>query len=126
MKRFRIAVMILVLTIVAGIASTYYIDRSCAHLIDRLNLVLVDVGAGEKESSAKKLQYVIDEFEKIKPFLNVLVGQGETTEIRTDLNKSVFFINTENKDAAILHLQECKMDLNRIITTNFPTISTIL
>ncbi len=126
MKRFKIAVVILITVIAVSIVSTMYISYVCEDLIENLNTVIKYVRLKDLDNTAIELQNVIDKFEKARPFLNVLLGQGETNEIRGDLNKAIFFINMKSSESSLLYLEECKMDLNKIITGNLPSISTIL
>ncbi len=114
------------MTLIFGIFSTIYIDTACSSLVEELNVVIGLILKKNNSLVAEKMQNVIDDFEKKRPFLNIFVGQGETSEIRGDLNKAIFFINAQNFESSILYLQECKMDINRVITRNMPSISTIL
>ena len=109
-----------------SILSLIYIETICGNLIDELDDVIVSVSKKEPEKAKDSLQNVIDDFEKAKPFLNIFLGQEQTIEVRNDLNKAIFFINKKNNESAILYLQECKTDLNKIIVSNHPSISTIL
>ena len=88
--------------------------------------IIVNISKKDAQSASQNLQEAIEYFEKIKPVINILEGQGESIEIRGDLNKSIFFFNTKDYESAILHLEECKTDLNRIIVSEIPSISTIL
>ncbi len=126
MGRFKIAIAILIVTLIIGILSTVYITYTCGNLVESLNTVITFVRKKDSNKTAIELQKAIDEFEKMRPVLNVLIGQGETNEIRGDLNKAIFFTNIKSGESALLYLEECKMDLNRIITSTLPTISTIL
>ncbi len=126
MGRFKIAVIILAITFAIGILSTVYITVTCGNLVENLNTVIIYVRKKDLSKTAAELQKAIDEFEKMRPVLNVLIGQGETNEIRGDLNKAIFFTNIKSGESTLLYLEECKMDLNRIITSTLPTISTIL
>lgn len=126
MNRVKIAVLILVISFILGIASLIFIQQSCGALIEQLDAVIINTKAENIIGASDKLQNCVEYYEKIKPLLNILVGQGEAIEIRGDLNKAIFFINIKDYESAILHLQECKTDLNRIIVSNTPSISTIL
>ncbi|MBR0535022.1 MAG: DUF4363 family protein [Clostridia bacterium] len=126
MTRLKIAITILVISITLSIASLTFITTTCARLVDTLDEIIVDIGKRNSVKAAESLQNAIDYFEKIKPVLNLLEGQGETIEIRGDLNKAIFFYNATDYESCVLHLEECKTDLNRIIVSNLPSISTIL
>lgn len=126
MNRVKIAVLILVISVILGIASLVFIQQSCGALVEHLDIVINYTKAENITSASDELQSCVDYYEKIKPWLNILVGQGEAIEIRGDLNKAIFFINIKDYESAVLYLQECKTDLNRIIVSNTPSISTIL
>ena len=126
MNRKWIAIIILIFSVILSILSLIYIETICGNLIDELDDVIVSVSKKEPEKAKNSLQNVIDDFEKAKPLLNIFLGQEQTTEVRNDLNKAIFFINKKSNESAILYLQECKTDLNKIIVSNHPSISTIL
>ncbi len=126
MTRFKIAILILIVALILSIASLIFIQSTCSQLIDILDNVIVNIAQKNKEGAVFSLNQAIDYYEKIKPVLNIIVGQGETIEIRGDLNKAIFFVNMKDYQSAILHLEECKTDLNKIIVSNIPSISTVL
>ncbi len=126
MNRFKISIIIIVVSICLGIFSLLYIQSTCGRLIEKMDEIVVDIRKSDTANASQNLQEAIDYFEKIKPVINVLEGQGESIEIRSDLNKAIFFFNTKDYESAILHLEECKTDLNRIIVSNIPSISTVL
>jgi hypothetical protein len=125
MIRLKIAIIIVVASLCLGVFSLCFIQHSCGRLSDMLDKIITDIHNKDKESTIKDLQTTIDYYEKIKPVINILEGQGETIEIRGDLNKAIFFFNTKDYQSAVLYLEECKTDLNRIIVSNIPSISTI-
>ena len=126
MTRLKIAVLIIVISLALSALSLIFIQTTCATLIDTLDTVITSIIEKDKDTTIKRLNYAIEYFEKIKPFLNVIEGQAETIEIRGDLNKAIFFVNNKNYESAVLYLEECKTDLNRIIVSNIPSLSTIL
>ncbi len=126
MNRLKISIVIIVACVCIGIFSLIFIQSSCSRLIDSLDKIIVEILQKNTSAAEKGLQDAIDYFEKIKPVINIIAGQGEAIEIRGDLNKAIFFFNTRDYQSAILHLQECKTDLNRIIVSNIPSVSTIL
>ncbi len=126
MNRVKIAAAILIFSIILGLCSLFYITETCEVLIEHLNKTINFTLTENADSAKNELILIVEKYEKCKPIFNVFLGQGETLEIRNDLNKAIFFINTADKSSAILHLEECKTDLNRIIIYNTPSISTIL
>ena len=126
MTRFKIAIIILISAVALSIASLVFIQSTCSQLIDTLDSVILNITDKNKTQAIASLNQAIEFYEKIKPVLNILVGQGEAIEIRGDLNKAIFFINMKDFQSAVLYLEECKTDLNRIIVSNTPSLSTIL
>lgn len=126
MNRVKIAAAILIFSIILGLCSLFYITETCEVLIEHLNKTINFTLTENADSAKNELILIVEKYEKCKPIFNIFLGQGETLEIRNDLNKAIFFINTADKSSAILHLEECKTDLNRIIIYNTPSISTIL
>ncbi len=126
MSRTVVASVILILCFTLGISALLYVETACKEMIDIIDETIISVSLENDEEISENLIRAIDEWEKSRPWLNLIVGQDDTTEIRGNLNKSIFFCNYKDYNSAILHLQECKTGLNRIITTTEPTISTIL
>ena len=126
MNRVKIAVFILVISVLLSVASLIFIQTTCEKMTDKLDSVISGIAQSNINDAVTRLDDSIEYFEKIKPFLNLIVGQGETIEIRSNLNKAIFFVNMKDYESAILHLEECKTDLNRIIVSSIPSISTIL
>lgn len=126
MNRVKIAVFILVISVLLSVASLIFIQTTCEKMTDKLDSVISGIAQSNINDAVTRLDDSIEYFEKIKPFLNLIVGQGETIEIRSNLNKAIFFVNLKDYESAILHLEECKTDLNRIIVSSIPSISTVL
>ncbi len=126
MTRFKAAILILIISGILGVFSLVFTQTTCGRLVDKLDEVIINITKKDKNSTVENLDDAIEYFEKIKPVLNILEGQSETIEIRGNLNKAIFFVNAKNYESAVLYLEECKNDLNRIIVSNIPSISTIL
>jgi len=126
MIRLKIAIVIVIAALCLGVFSLCFLQSSCGKLSEMLDEIITDIHSKDKESAVKNLQSAIDYYEKIKPVINILEGQGEAIEIRGDLNKAIFFFNTKDYQSAVLYLEECKTDLNRIIVSNIPSVSTVL
>ncbi len=126
MNRFKISVIIIIVSVCLGVFSLVFVQGACGKLIEKMDEIIDDIRKSDVANASQNLQEAIDYYEKIKPVINMLEGQGEAIEIRSDLNKSIFFFNTKDYESAILHLEECKTDLNRIIVSEIPSISTIL
>ena len=126
MTRFKTAILILIISGVLSVFSLIFTQTTWGRLVDKLDDVIINIIKKDTDTTVENLDDAIEYFEKIKPFLNILEGQGETIEIRGNLNKAIFFVNAKNYESAVLYLEECKNDLNRIIVSNIPSISTIL
>ena len=125
MNRTIIASLILVLCIVLGIASLVYIENICADMIETTDRTIDSILSENEAALAENVRLSIEKLEKHRPILNLIMGQDDTIELRGNLNQAIFYCNCKDYQAAILHLQEYKTDLNRIISSNEPTPSTI-
>ena len=125
MNRPKLAFIFLGISIILGILSLSYIEYSCSEMIEKIAQTERSLIEEKPEEAQKMFIELIDLFEKHKPVLNLLTGQGETLEIRSDLNTAIYFLNCKDYPTALLHLQECKADLNIIIAGNEPTLTTI-
>ncbi len=125
MNRPKLAFIFLGISIILGILSLSYIEYSCSEMIEKIAQAETSLIEEKPEEAQKMFIELIDLFEKHKPVLNLLTGQGETLEIRSDLNTAIYFLNCKDYPTALLHLQECKADLNIIIAGNEPTLTTI-
>lgn len=125
MNRPKLAFIFLGISIILGILSLSYIEYSCSEMIEKIAQAETILIEEKPEEAQKMFIELIDLFEKHKPVLNLLTGQGETLEIRSDLNTAIYFLNCKDYPTALLHLQECKADLNKIIAGNEPTLTTI-
>lgn len=125
MNRPKLAFIFLGISIILGILSLSYIEYSCSEMIEKIAQAETSLIEEKPEEAQKMFIELIDLFEKHKPVLNLLTGQGETLEIRSDLNTAIYFLNCKDYPTALLHLQECKADLNKIIAGNEPTLTTI-
>lgn len=125
MNRPKLAFIFLGISIILGILSLSYIEYSCSEMIEKIAQAETSLIEEKPEEAQKLFIELIDLFEKHKPVLNLLTGQGETLEIRSDLNTAIYFLNCKDYPTALLHLQECKADLNIIIAGNEPTLTTI-
>lgn len=125
MNRPKLAFIFLGISIILGILSLSYIEYSCSEMIEKIAQAETSLIEEKPEEAQKMFVELIDLFEKHKPVLNLLTGQGETLEIRSDLNTAIYFLNCKDYPTALLHLQECKADLNKIIAGNEPTLTTI-
>ncbi|MBO5896627.1 MAG: DUF4363 family protein [Clostridia bacterium] len=125
MNRPKMAFIFLGSSILIGIVSLIYIELSCTEMIEKTTQAEISLIKENHPEAEKNFIELIDLFEKHKPVLNLILGQGDTLEIRGDLNTAIYFLNCKDYPTALLHLQECKADLNRIIAGNEPTITTI-
>ncbi len=122
MNRPVIAVVFLVTAIAVSIFSLVYIEISCDNVIKTLNTAISYSEEENYDELGNQLNVAVEEWEKSKHILNIIIGQQDTTEIRNDLNKAIFFYNIKDYETMILYIEDCKMDLNKIIVTNEPII----
>ena len=125
MNRPILALIFLGVSILTGIASLSYIEYSCAEMIDKTTKAEVFLIQKNEAATQESFIELVDLYEKHKPVLNLILGQGDTLEIRGNLNTAIYFLNCKDYPTALLHLQQCKVDLNRIIAGNEPALTTI-
>lgn len=125
MNRTLVASLLLACCILIGIMTLTYIEHTCADMIEITDDTISAILTENQVQLEKSISQSIKLLEKNRPFLNIITGQDETIELRGNLNKAIFFCNCKEYDTAVLHLQEYKTTLNRIISSNEPTISTI-
>ena len=125
MNRPKLAFIFLGISILLGVFSLAYIEYSCTEMMNKTTQAEISLIKKDHTEAEKQFIELIDSFEKHKPVLNLIMGQGDTLEIRGDLNTAIYFLNCKDYPTALLHLQECKADLNKIIASNEPTLTTI-
>ena len=125
MNRPKLAFIFLGISILLGVFSLAYIEYSCTEMMNKTTQAEISLIKKDHTEAEKQFIELIDLFEKHKPVLNLITGQGDTLEIRGDLNTAIYFLNCKDYPTALLHLQECKADLNKIIASNEPTLTTI-
>ena len=125
MNRPKLAFIFLGISILLGVFSLVYIEYSCTEMMNKTTQAEISLIKKDHTEAEKQFIELIDLFEKHKPVLNLITGQGDTLEIRGDLNTAIYFLNCKDYPTALLHLQECKADLNKMIASNEPTLTTI-
>ena len=125
MNRPKLAFIFLGISILLGVFSLAYIEYSCTEMMNKTTQAEISLIKKDHTEAEKQFIELIDLFEKHKPVLNLITGQGDTLEIRGDLNTAIYFLNCKDYPTALLHLQECKADLNKMIASNEPTLTTI-
>lgn len=125
MNRPKLAFIFLGISILLGVFSLVYIEYSCTEMMNKTTQAEISLIKKDHTEAEKQFIELIDLFEKHKPVLNLITGQGDTLEIRGDLNTAIYFLNCKDYPTALLHLQECKSDLNKMIAGNEPTLTTI-
>ncbi len=122
MNRPVIAVVFLVAAILISAASLIFIEVACDSVIETLDDVVTYSANEDYEGVGTELKTAVEKWEKTKHILNLIIGQQDTSEIRNNLNKSIFFYNMKDYETMLLYIEDCKMDLNKIIVTNEPMI----
>ncbi len=125
MNRTIIASVILVLCLTIAVGSLIYIENACNDMIMTVDITMHSIMTQNEEALIKNLHTLIEKTERNRPFLNIIMGQEESIELRGNLNQAIYYCNCNDYETAILHLQEYKTNLNRIISLNEPTPSTI-
>lgn len=126
MKRLVIAVLMLVISTGIGVTSLVCVKRSCNEAKKSLDRILQSAVTENEEEVNRLAVQVNEQWEKEKFLLNILIGQGETNEIKKELDIILYFAQIRDYDSVILFSEECKGDLMNIILSNEPNLSTIL
>lgn len=125
MKRLVIAITILVVAVGISVTSLFYVKKTCNEVIANLEVILQDAVTENREEVNRLAVQVNEQWEKEKNLLNLLIGQRYTNEAKSSLNKIEFFAQIGDYESVILHAEECKEILVRIITSNEPNLSTV-
>ena len=126
MKRLVIAILMLVISIGIGVSSLFFVKKACNEAIQGLDGILQNAVTENKEEVNRLAVQVNEQWENEKFLLNILIGQGETNEIKKELEIILYFTKIRDYDSVILFSEECKGDLMNIIVSNEPNLSTIL
>lgn len=126
MKRVVTAVVFIAVAIFISVASLMYIGETHETMEVLLTEVLESAIAEDKEKTEAGLNKTLYEWEKRDDILNVLLGQAETNDVKTALNMAMYFCDIGDTDSAVLYINECRVQLERIESTNSPSFSTIL
>ncbi len=126
MNRVVTAVSFIAVAIFISVASLMYIGETHETMEVLLTDVLESAIAEDKEKTEAGLNKTLYEWEKRDDILNVLLGQTETNDVKTALNMAMYFCDIGDTDSAVLYINECRVQLERIESTNSPSFSTIL
>lgn len=126
MKRLIIAILMLVISIGIGVSSLIFVKKACNEAIQGLDGILQNAVTESKDEVNRLAVQVNEQWENEKFLLNILIGQGETNEIKKELDIILYFTKIRDYDSVILFSEECKGDLMNIIVSNEPNLSTIL
>lgn len=126
MKRLVTAAVFIAVAIFISVASLMYIGETHETMEVLLTDVLESAIAKDKEKTEARLNKTLYEWEKRDDVLNVLLGQAETNDVKTALNMAMYFCDIGDTDSAVLYINECRVQLERIESTNSPSFSTIL
>ncbi len=126
MNRLVLAIALISLTIIVGVASLFVISNAEKNMVVELDSVLKYAREENPDLLNKSIERATKQWEKETPLLNILIGQQETNQIMHDLRMIERFAREGDKSTLILYVCECKTDLEKIRITNEPSLSTIL
>ena len=126
MKRLVVAIAILVISVGIGAASLICIKRCCNEAIDGLDGILQSIVTENKEEVNRLAVQVNEQWNEEKFLMNILIGQGQTNEIKKELEIILYYAQIQDYQSVVLFSEECKGDLKNIIVSNEPNLSTIL
>lgn len=126
MNRFIIAVSLIAFAFSFAIASLFFINSTCDTVTNHLD-VSIEAALNEEESLTREnLEKTLIEWEKRDGFLNIILGQGETSGVKGYLTSALHFAVMGDTKTAIEHISWAKVELARIKNSNTPSLSTIL
>ncbi len=125
MKRLVMAIALILITVTTGIISLVVIDKVEEKMVSKLDNIIKWVNEENSTQLNKAIDDTFKQWDTEKPIMNILIGQQETNEITADLKMIEHFSVNGDKSALLLYIYECKTDLEKIKTTNEPSLSTI-
>ncbi len=126
MKRLILAISLIITTIIISLASLGILDNTNERMLKRLDEIIEYTETDDYNALNSTVKETSEQWKKEKPLLNILIGQKETNEITDDLKMIEYFAREGNKESVLLYVYECKTTLERIKSTNEPSLSTIL
>ncbi len=125
MNRPLIAVIFILVAIGIAVTSLFYIKDTHKTMTAILDTTLEIAKNNNKEETKKHIHNTLKEWEERDDLLNVLIGQAETNDVKSALTMAVYFAELGDTEQAILYINECKVELERIKNTNELSLSTI-
>ena len=126
MNRPLIAVIFIIVAVCIAVTSLFYINNTHETMTEHLGDVLESATADNKQETKIRLDNALKEWEKKDDLLNVFIGQTETNDVKNALSMAVHFSEIGDMESVILYINECRVQLERIKSTNEPSLSTIL
>ena len=125
MKRLILAISLIVTTIIISLASLSILNNTNERMLQRLDQIIEYTETDDYNALNSTVKETYEQWKKEKPILNILIGQKETNEITDDLKMIEHFARNGHKESVLLYVYECKTTLERIKSTNEPSLSTI-
>lgn len=126
MKRLILAISLIAATIIISLASLGILGNTNERMFRHLDEITEYAELEDYNALNSTVKETSEQWEKEKPLLNILIGQTQTNEITDDLRMIELFALEGNKESVLLYVYECKTTLERIKSTNDPSLSTIL
>ena len=126
MKRFITALSLIAFAIGFAIISLFYINSSCDTVTKQLDESIKTALKDEQTQTRENLEKTLYEWETRDDFLNIILGQGETSGVKGYLTSALHFAVMGDTKTAIEHISWAKVELARIKNSNTPSLSTIL
>ena len=126
MNRFIIAISLIAFALIFSIISLFYINNTFDTMTQHLDTSIESAINNEQAQTQKNLEKTLKEWEKRDDFLNIILGQGETNEVKNYLISALNFTLMGDTRTAVEHINWAKVEIERIKNANSPSISTIL
>ncbi len=126
MNRLALAIILITSTVILSFSSLGIMKNTNEKMLTHLETVTKYANEENYTALNNAAKEATAQWEKEKPLLNVLIGQKETNEITGSLQMIEYFALEGNKESVLMYIYQCKTDLERIKSTNEPSLSTIL
>ena len=126
MRRTVAAIVILVLSALVGIFSFIFVKAACNQAVLGIDEIINTALTEDVEKVNQLCVQTNANWNKKVFLLNILIGREYTQEVSKHLDKIEYFSQYADYNSVIANAQECKAEIQHIIRSNEPELSTIL
>lgn len=126
MRRTITAIVILVLSTFVGVFSYIFIKDACSQVLLGIDEIISTALTEDVERVNHLCVQTNANWNKKVFLLNILIGREYTQEVSKYLDKLEYFSQHADYASIIANAQDCKAEIQHIIRSNEPELSTIL